>query len=124
MVHLLYPGFRNRTVETMVEELSSFSLTPIGDEDCGIRRIYSNFRPIISALQGEKRPVPVPKAPGQALIDSIEDDETLTGNAEGPVPEHKSQQKPGQSSDLNCQIRVLSLEFVDRSLRQLLSIPH
>jgi len=70
MVRFLYPKFRTRTAETMVEELSSFSLTLIRREDGRISRVFSNFGPIISALRGEKRPVPVPKAPGQALIDS------------------------------------------------------
>lgn len=73
MVRFLHPGFRTRTAETMIEELSSFSLTLIRREDGRISRIFSNFGPIIRALKGGGNPVPAPRAPGQASLDGYRD---------------------------------------------------
>jgi len=69
MVRSLYPDYRTKTVEPLVEELSSFSLT-VKDLSCGKRRrIWSNLSPLIELLGGRKRTVPVPKAHGQVLLD-------------------------------------------------------
>lgn len=69
MVRYLHPEFGSRTAETMVEELTSFSLTLIRRSDGTLKRIYSNFGPMIRALKRRKRPDPVPKAPHQAVLD-------------------------------------------------------
>jgi len=71
MIRFLYPEFRGRTAESMCEELSSFSLTVLVQNGMERRRVFSNFGRIIRRLWGQKESVPVPKAPGQTLIDDI-----------------------------------------------------
>ena len=43
MVRFLYPEFRRKTAESLVEESSSFSLTILKDEGIVKRRVFSNF---------------------------------------------------------------------------------
>jgi len=71
MIRFLYPEYRTRTAESITEELSSFSLTIIVRNDGTKRRVWSNFSPLIVHIHGEKRPVPVPKAPGQASLEAF-----------------------------------------------------
>jgi len=71
MVRFLYPEFRRKTAESLVEGLSSFSLTILKKEGTVKRRIFSNFGPIIRRLRGGKPPVTAPKAPGQAVLDAF-----------------------------------------------------
>lgn len=69
MVRYLYPAYRNVTAESISEELGSFSLTVIGDENGEKRRYFSNFGPLMRLLGGHERPERVPKAPDQAVLD-------------------------------------------------------
>lgn len=71
MVRFLYPELRTMTAETMVSELTSFSLTVHRRRNGLKRRIFSNFGTVIRVLHGWKPPVPVPKAPGQASMDAF-----------------------------------------------------
>jgi transposase len=68
MLRFLYPEFKTKTAESISEELGSFSLTVLDRGTGEKRRIWSNFTEIIRRLLGEKRPVPVPKALGQASL--------------------------------------------------------
>ena len=55
--------------ESMVSELTSFSLT-IHTRRNGLKvRIFSNFGRVVCALYGRKPPAEVQKAPGQAVLD-------------------------------------------------------
>jgi len=69
MVRFLHPELSRMTAESLVTELASFSLTVERRSNGVIRRIWSNFSPIIRYLGGRKRPLPVPSAPGQAVLD-------------------------------------------------------
>ncbi len=69
MVRYLYPSYRNVTAESISEELGSFSLTVIMDENGEKRRYFSNFGPLVSLIEGYERPDWVPKAPSQAVLD-------------------------------------------------------
>ena len=69
MARFLYPELRSMTAETMVSELSSFSLTVHTRRNGRKRRIFSNFGRVIRALYGRKPPAEVPKAPGQTVLD-------------------------------------------------------
>ena len=71
MLRFLYPEFRTKTAESVVEELSSFSLTILKEDSEVKRRVFSNFGPIIRRLRGGKPPVPTLKAPGQAALDAF-----------------------------------------------------
>ena len=68
MIRFLYPEFRQKTAESLVVELTSFSLTKIVRMDRFVKRVFSNFGPLIKCLRGQKRSVPVPKAPGQTSL--------------------------------------------------------
>ncbi len=65
----LHPEYKDMTAESIVEQLTSFSLTVVEGNDGHKRRVFSNFRPIIRALAGKKWSVPVPKAPGQTSLE-------------------------------------------------------
>jgi transposase len=69
MVRFLYPEFRGKTAESISEELSAFSLTVLVANREQKRRVFSNFGHIIRRLWYGKGSVPVPKAPGQTMID-------------------------------------------------------
>lgn len=71
MVRFLYPELRTRTAESLSEELGSFALTVTVPENGPKGRIWSNFTPIIRLLGGRKQPVPAPKEPGQASLDTF-----------------------------------------------------
>ena len=71
MVRFLYPEFKRKTAESLVEELSSFSLTILKEKGEAKRRIFSNFGPIIKRLRGRNTPVAAPKAPGQAVLEAF-----------------------------------------------------
>ena len=71
MIRFLYPRFRSKTAESISEELSSFTLTVFTRRNGEERRVWSNFGPILRAIFGRERAVPVPKAPGQALLDGF-----------------------------------------------------
>lgn len=62
MVRFLHPEYRNRTAESICEELSSFSLTVLVKEGEQKRRIFSNFVPLIrlmkSRIKGASRGIP------------------------------------------------------------------
>ena len=53
MVRFLHPEYRNRTAESICEELSSFSLTVLVKEEEPKRRIFSNFVPLIRLLRAK-----------------------------------------------------------------------
>ncbi len=69
MIRFLYTEFRTKTAESISEELCSFSLTVFFRKNGETRRVWSNYGPIIRALWGRERPVSVPKAPEQAVLD-------------------------------------------------------
>ena len=69
MARFLYPDLRTMTAETMVSELTSFSLTIHTRRNGQKRRIFSNFGRVIRALYGRKPPARVPSAPRQAVLD-------------------------------------------------------
>ncbi len=71
MIRFLYPEFRTMTAESISEELCSFSLTVFFRKNGEMRRVWSNYGPIIRTLWGRERPVPVPKASGQAVLDTF-----------------------------------------------------
>ncbi len=71
MIRFLYPRFRSKTAESISEELSSFTLTVFTRRNGEERRVWSNFGPILRAIFGLERAVPVPKAPGQTLLDGF-----------------------------------------------------
>ena len=71
MIRFLHPEFRTKTAESISEELCSFSLTVFFRRNGERRRVWSNCKPMITASQGGKTPVPVPKAPGQAVLDTF-----------------------------------------------------
>lgn len=71
MVRFLYPEYRTKTADSLVEELTSFSLTIVRHANGSVSRVFSNFTPIIRRLCGRKRSVPVPKAPGQTVIEGF-----------------------------------------------------
>jgi transposase len=71
MIRFLYPRFRSKTAESISEELSSFTLTVFTKRNGEERRVWSNFGPILRAIFGRERAVPVPKAPGQTLLDGF-----------------------------------------------------
>jgi len=68
MLRFLYPEFRTKTAESIIEELTSFSLTVEVERNVKKRRIWSNFSAIIVRLRGRKRPVPAPKVPEQTSL--------------------------------------------------------
>lgn len=69
MARFLYPELRTMTAETMVSELTSFSIT-VHTRRNGLKmRIFSNFGLVIRSLYGRKLPAEVPKALGQAVLD-------------------------------------------------------
>ena len=51
MVRFLHPEYRNRTAESICEELGSFSLTILVRDNEPKRRIFSNFVPLIRLLR-------------------------------------------------------------------------
>ena len=53
MVRFLHPEYRNRTAESICEELGSFSLTVLVREGEPKRRIFSNFVPLIRLLRAK-----------------------------------------------------------------------
>lgn len=69
MFRFLHPEYKGMTAESIVEQLTSFSLTVVEGNDGHKKRIFSNFRPIIRALAGKKWSVPMPKAPGQTSLE-------------------------------------------------------
>ena len=71
VIRFLYPRFRSKTAESISEELSSFTLTVFTRRNGEERRVWSNFGPILRAIFGRERAVPVPKAPGQTLLDGF-----------------------------------------------------
>ena len=71
MIRFLYPQFRSKTAESISEELSSFTLTVFTKKNGEERRVWSNFGPILRAIFGLKRSVPVPKAHGQTILDGF-----------------------------------------------------
>ena len=71
MIRFLYPEFRTKTAESISEELCSFSLTVFFRKNGEMKRVWSNYGPIIQALWGRERSVPVPKASGQAVLDTF-----------------------------------------------------
>lgn len=71
MIRFLYPQFRSKTAESISEELSSFTLTVFTKKNREERRIWSNFGPILRAIFGQERSVPVPKAHGQTVFDGF-----------------------------------------------------
>ena len=71
MIRFLYPQFRSKTAESISEELSSFTLTVFTKRDGEKRRVWSNYGPILRAILGRERPVPVPKAPGQTVLEGF-----------------------------------------------------
>ena len=71
MVRFLYPEYRNRTAESIAEELGSFSLTVLVREGEPKRRIYSNFGRLIRLIRGDDRPRTIPKSPDQSVLDSF-----------------------------------------------------
>lgn len=68
MLRFLYPDFKKKTAESLVEELSSFSLTILKESEQVKRRVYSNFGPLIRRLKGGKPSVVAPKAPIQTVL--------------------------------------------------------
>ncbi|MCL2786123.1 MAG: virulence RhuM family protein [Methanomassiliicoccaceae archaeon] len=68
MLRFLYPEFKTKTAGSISEELSAFALTVTDGKGDGKRRIWSNFTTIIRRLWCGERPVPVPKAPEQAVL--------------------------------------------------------
>ena len=71
MIRFLYPRFRSKTAESISEELSSFTLTVFTRRNGEERRVWSNFGPILRAIFGLERAVPVPKASGQTHLDGF-----------------------------------------------------
>jgi transposase len=71
MMRFLYPEFRTKTAGSITEELGSFSLTVVVPDHGPKKRIWSNFTAMIRRLCGPERPVPAPKEPGQASLDSF-----------------------------------------------------
>ena len=71
MIRFLYPQFRSKTAESISEELSSFTLTVFTKKNGEERRVWSNFGPILRAIFGRERSVPVPKAHGQTVLDGF-----------------------------------------------------
>jgi len=71
MIRFLYPEFRSKTAESIVEELSLFSLTILSENNGQKRHVFSNFGRIIRRLWYGKVSVPAPKAPGQTLLDGF-----------------------------------------------------
>ncbi len=71
MAIFLYPELRAMAAETMVSELTSFSLTVHRRRNGLNVRIFSNFGRVIRVLYGVKPPAGVPKAPGQAVLDAF-----------------------------------------------------
>ena len=53
MIRFLHPEYRNRTAESICEELGSFSLTVLVKEGEPKRRIFSNFVPLIRLLRAK-----------------------------------------------------------------------
>ncbi|HBI74532.1 MAG TPA: hypothetical protein DDY59_15340 [Lachnospiraceae bacterium] len=72
MVRFLYLEYRRTTAESICEELSSFSPKVMVDEGNVKRRVFSTFGKTVRRLWYGKRSVPVPKAPGQILIDGFQ----------------------------------------------------
>ncbi len=72
MARFLYPELRFMTAETMVSELTSFSLTVLTRRNGQKRHIFSNFGRVIRSLYGRKPPAEVLKAPGQAVLNRFE----------------------------------------------------
>lgn len=70
MVRFLYPEFRRKTAESLVEGLSLFSLTILKEKGEEKTR-FQQFRTIIKRLRSRKTPVATPKAPGQATLDAF-----------------------------------------------------
>jgi transposase len=68
MLRFLYPEFKTKTAESVIEELSSFSLTVGMENDGKKRRIWSNFTVVIMRIIGRERPVLAPKVPQQAVL--------------------------------------------------------
>ena len=71
MIRFLYPEFRSKTAESIVEELTSFSLTILSENNDQKRHVFSNFGRIIRRLWYGKVSVPAPKAPGQTVLDGF-----------------------------------------------------
>ena len=69
MVRFLYQELRTMTAETMVLELTSFSLTVHTRRNGRKRRFFSNFGRVIRSLFGRKPPARAPSAPRQAVLD-------------------------------------------------------
>ena len=55
MIRFLHPEYRNRTAESICEELGSLSLTVLVREGEQKRRIFSNFVPLIRLLRSRIR---------------------------------------------------------------------
>lgn len=68
MARFLYPKLRSMTAETMVSELSSFSLT-VHTQERPEEAHFSNFGRVIRALYGRKPPALAPLASQQAVLD-------------------------------------------------------
>lgn len=69
MVRFLHPEYRNRTAESICEELSSFSLTVLVREGEQKRRVFSNFVPLIRFLRSRIRGKSGEISRNQALLD-------------------------------------------------------
>lgn len=61
VVRFLYSGLRTMTAETIIPEVTSFSLTVHRHRNGLKSRIFINFGTVISVLHGWKLPFPVPK---------------------------------------------------------------
>jgi transposase len=72
MIRFLYPEFRKMTAESIVEELTSFSLTVLPENNGQKRHIFSNFEHIIRRLWYGKVSVSAPEAPGQTVLDCFD----------------------------------------------------
>ena len=53
MIRFFHPEYRNRTAESICEELGSFSLMVLVKEGESKRRIFSNFVPLIRLLRAK-----------------------------------------------------------------------
>ncbi len=71
MIRFLYPQFRSKTAGIDFRGTVPFTLTVFTKKNREERRVWSNFGPILRAIFGLKRSVPVPKARGQTILDGF-----------------------------------------------------
>ena len=92
MVRFLYPELRTMTAETMVSELTSFSLTVHWRRNGLKRRIFSNFGVVIRSCTGGNRLFRCRRHPDRHRYTRSHDPILLTGNRESAV-ENQSRQR-------------------------------